>query len=183
MQLLEHQLSFGVFGKNNQNLNGKIIKHKIEFQQLKISFLFSIQKIYILLLIVRLLVINSFLLSKEIMKTIKETDKEGNRQSGVIWHTQGSGKSLTMVMLAKYLLSDLAKEHPQLVVVTDRIELDSQIHKTFNHSRLKAARATSGKNLVSLIENKKAMSLQHLYINLIQHLKIKTQSKIRMSLS
>lgn len=97
-----------------------------------------------------------FFAIKEIMKTIKETDEEGNRQSGVIWHTQGSGKSLTMVMLSKYLLSDLAKDHPQLVVVTDRIELDSQIHKTFNHSRLKAARATSGKNLVDLIENKKA---------------------------
>jgi type I restriction enzyme R subunit len=93
---------------------------------------------------------------KEIIKTIKEQDREGNRQSGVIWHTQGSGKSLTMVMLSKYLLSALSKEHPQLVVVTDRIELDAQIHKTFNHSRLKAARATSGKNLVNLIENKKA---------------------------
>ncbi|QWB96212.1 type I restriction endonuclease subunit R [Mycoplasmatota bacterium] len=97
-----------------------------------------------------------FFAIKEIMKTINETDKDGNRQSGVIWHTQGSGKSLTMVMLAKYILSELAIEHSRLVVVTDRIELDSQIHKTFNHSRLKAARATSGKNLVYLIENKKA---------------------------
>ncbi|PKK99776.1 MAG: DEAD/DEAH box helicase [Tenericutes bacterium HGW-Tenericutes-2] len=97
-----------------------------------------------------------FFAIKEIIKTIKDKDKQGNRQSGVIWHTQGSGKSLTMVMLAKYLLNDLAKDHPQLVVVTDRIELDSQIHKTFNHSRLKAARATSGKNLVNLIESKKA---------------------------
>ena len=93
---------------------------------------------------------------KEIIKTVKEMDKIGNRQSGVIWHTQGSGKSLTMVMLSKYLLSELAKSHPQIVIVTDRIDLDAQIHKTFNHSRLKAARATSGKNLVDLIQNKKA---------------------------
>ncbi|PKK96352.1 MAG: DEAD/DEAH box helicase, partial [Tenericutes bacterium HGW-Tenericutes-3] len=91
---------------------------------------------------------------KEIVKTINETDREGNRQSGVIWHTQGSGKSLTMVMLAKYLLSELASLHPQIVVVTDRIELDSQIHKTFNHSRVKAARANSGKHLVELIHKK-----------------------------
>ncbi len=90
---------------------------------------------------------------KEIAKTIKETDKNGNRQSGVIWHTQGSGKSLTMVMLARYILSELAEVHPQVLVITDRIELDSQIHKTFNHSRLKAERATSGRNLVDLINN------------------------------
>lgn len=93
---------------------------------------------------------------KEIIRTIQETDKQGNRQSGVIWHTQGSGKSLTMVMLAKYLLSELASIHPQIVVVTDRIELDSQIHKTFSHSRVKAARANSGKHLVELIHKHNA---------------------------
>lgn len=90
---------------------------------------------------------------KEIAKTIRETDKNGNRQSGVIWHTQGSGKSLTMVMLARYILTEMAELHPQVLVITDRIELDSQIHKTFNHSRLKAERATSGRNLVDLIHN------------------------------
>lgn len=93
---------------------------------------------------------------KEILRTIQEPDKNGNRQSGVVWHTQGSGKSLTMVMLARYILSELATIHPQVLVITDRIELDDQIHKTFNHSRLKAARATSGKNLVKLINDNSA---------------------------
>jgi len=87
---------------------------------------------------------------KEIIQTIEETDKNGNRQSGVIWHTQGSGKSLTMVMLAKYILSQLEEYHPKVVVVTDRVELDKQINNTFNHTRLKATKATSGKNLVKL---------------------------------
>ena len=45
---------------------------------------------------------------KEIIKTIQQSDEKGNRQSGVIWHTQGSGKSLTMVMLAKYILMELS---------------------------------------------------------------------------
>ena len=45
---------------------------------------------------------------KEIVKTIQQPDEKGNRQSGVIWHTQGSGKSLTMVMLAKYILMELS---------------------------------------------------------------------------
>jgi len=90
---------------------------------------------------------------KEIMKTIQVLDKTGNRQSGVIWHTQGSGKSLTMVMFAKFILSEFAEIHPQVLVITDRIELDSQIHKTFNHSRLRAEKATSGRNLVELINS------------------------------
>ncbi|WP_078549283.1 type I restriction endonuclease subunit R [Litchfieldia alkalitelluris] len=90
---------------------------------------------------------------KEIIKTIKEKDEKGNRQSGVIWHTQGSGKSLTMVMLAKFILSELSESNPQVVVVTDRVELDKQIHKTFNHSKLKASRANSGTHLVDLIND------------------------------
>lgn len=49
---------------------------------------------------------------QEIIKTIQQPDEKGNRQSGVIWHTQGSGKSLTMVMLAKYLLIELSSCHP-----------------------------------------------------------------------
>lgn len=93
---------------------------------------------------------------KEIINTIQEKDRDGNRQSGVIWHTQGSGKSLTMVMLTKYLMSELAENHPQVVIITDRVELDSQIHKTFNQSRLKAARANGGKHLVDLINNRNA---------------------------
>jgi type I restriction enzyme R subunit len=90
---------------------------------------------------------------KEIVKTIGQTDSKGNRQSGVIWHTQGSGKSLTMVMLAKYILSELSECSPKVIVVTDRVELDKQIHKTFLHTRLKANRATSGKNLVQLLND------------------------------
>ncbi|WP_276210586.1 type I restriction endonuclease subunit R [Heyndrickxia coagulans] len=90
---------------------------------------------------------------KEIIKTIEERDENGNRQSGVIWHTQGSGKSLTMVMLAKYILSELHDYNPKVIVVTDRVELDKQIHKTFSHTRLKASRATSGSHLVDLIND------------------------------
>ncbi|WP_286198081.1 DEAD/DEAH box helicase family protein [Bacillus sp. ISL-34] len=74
---------------------------------------------------------------KEIIKTIQERDENGNRQSGVIWHTQGSGKSLTMVMLAKYILSELLEHSPKVVVVTDRVELDKQIYKTFQSYKIK----------------------------------------------
>lgn len=92
---------------------------------------------------------------KEIMKTINEEDTQGNRQSGVIWHTQGSGKSLTMVMLAKYILMELADCHPRVIIVTDRKELDGQIAATFSHTRLNPARATSGRHLVELVNSGK----------------------------
>ncbi len=93
---------------------------------------------------------------KEIIKTIQQPDEKGNRQSGVVWHTQGSGKSLSMVMLAKYILMELSNCNPKVVIVTDRKELDRQIAATFAHTRLNPARATSGRNLVELLSSGKA---------------------------
>lgn len=97
-----------------------------------------------------------FFAVREIMKTIAESDEHGNRQSGVIWHTQGSGKSLSMVMLAKYILMELKDCHPRVVIVTDRKELDAQIAATFAHTRLTPARATSGRHLVELVNSARA---------------------------
>lgn len=97
-----------------------------------------------------------FFAVREILKTIAESDEHGNRQSGVIWHTQGSGKSLTMVMLAKTILMELKDFHPRVVIVTDRKELDAQIAATFAHTRLTPARATSGRHLVELVNSARA---------------------------
>lgn len=97
-----------------------------------------------------------FFAVEAIMKTIAESDSAGNRQGGVIWHTQGSGKSLTMVMVSKYILEEMSNVNPRVIVVTDRKELDKQIAKTFAHTRLSPARATSGKNLCDLINEGKA---------------------------
>src|SRR5699024_3570195 len=113
-----------------------------------------------------------FFAIKEIIKTIEQRDENGNRQSGVIWHTQGSGKSLTMVMLARYILSELYRYNPKVVVVTDRVELVKQIHKTFRHSRLKASRATTGSHLVDLINDNNAdiiTSLVHKFDTASKH--------------
>jgi type I restriction enzyme R subunit len=96
-----------------------------------------------------------FFAVEEIIKIVNTNDQTtGNRQSGVIWHTQGSGKSLTMVMLAKYLLERI--RGAKVVIVTDRTELDRQIEQTFSHTRLKPARATSGKNLIELVSEGKS---------------------------
>ncbi len=97
-----------------------------------------------------------FFAIRNIIKTINKDDPDGNRQGGVIWHTQGSGKSLTMVMLAKYILMELNNCHPKVIIVTDRKDLDNQIAKTFSHTRHSPVKATSGKHLVDLIQNDKA---------------------------
>ena len=92
---------------------------------------------------------------KEILHTVKQHDEKGNRCGGVIWHTQGSGKSLTMVMVAKYLLLELQADHPRVVIVTDRKELDKQITATFAHTRLRPARATNGRHLLGLVTDER----------------------------
>lgn len=97
-----------------------------------------------------------FFAIRKIIEKINTDDENENRQGGVIWHTQGSGKSLTMVMLAKYILMELTRCHPKVIIVTDRKDLDNQIAKTFSHTRLSPAKATSGKHLVDLIQSDKA---------------------------
>lgn len=56
--------------------------------------------------------------------------KKAEERGGVVWHTQGSGKSLTMLWLALKLRRDVAHENPTIVIVTDRTDLDDQITKT-----------------------------------------------------
>jgi len=82
--------------------------------------------------------------------------EEGKRKGGVIWHTQGSGKSLTMVMLAKAIALEPSIPNPRVIIVTDRIDLDDQITKTFIHCGKDAYQAKSGKHLVKLLREGKA---------------------------
>lgn len=120
-----------------------------------------------------------FFAVREIMKTISESDEHGNRRSGVIWHTQGSGKSLTMVMLAKYILMELKDCHPRVVIVTDRKELDAQIAATFAHTRLTPARATSGRHLVELVNSARADVITSIInkFNTVERQEIKNPSR------
>lgn len=73
---------------------------------------------------------------------------------GVIWHTQGSGKSLTMVMLVKMILAQKGKENPRFVIVTDRINLDKQIRDNFASSAMEPVRAGTGKGLKTILKDK-----------------------------
>jgi type I restriction enzyme R subunit len=78
----------------------------------------------------------------------------GERKGGVIWHTQGSGKSLTMVMLAQAIALEKSIRNPKIILVTDRTDLDSQITGTFRKCGMFVENATTGKRLVELLESK-----------------------------
>jgi type I restriction enzyme R subunit len=74
-----------------------------------------------------------FAVNKALETTKKATAENGNQRAGVIWHTQGSGKSLSMVFYAGKLV--LALNNPTLVVLTDRNDLDDQLFDTFSASQ------------------------------------------------
>ncbi|MDF5386854.1 HsdR family type I site-specific deoxyribonuclease [Vibrio parahaemolyticus] len=86
--------------------------------------------------------------------TNKGNGAKENRQGGVIWHTQGSGKSLTMVMLTRAMALEPQLINPRIILVTDRDDLDKQLGNTFAACGLSRERATSGRNLVKHLKNK-----------------------------
>jgi type I restriction enzyme, R subunit len=97
-----------------------------------------------------------FFAVNKVLDRVKDFDQNGCRKGGVIWHTQGSGKSLTMVMMAKALALDPTISNPRIVLVTDRDDLDKQIKGTFANCGLEPERATTGQHLLDLIEAQKA---------------------------
>ncbi len=92
---------------------------------------------------------------REIFKRVLTAGEGQKRPGGVVWHTQGSGKSLTMVMLAKSLALHPSLLNPKIILVTDRIDLDDQIYGTFRACGLAPEQATTGKHLVELLSDRR----------------------------
>ena len=69
------------------------------------------------------------------------------KKGGIIWHTQGSGKSIVMVLLAKWILE--YNSNARVAIITDRDELDKQIQAVFTSAGVEIARSTSGRNLMT----------------------------------
>ena len=91
---------------------------------------------------------------EKIINRIKNIEN-GKRNGGVIWHTQGSGKSLTMVMTAMAIADCKPIKDAKIIIVTDRIDLDTQIHATFSSCGYKPHelhRAKNGKDLLNTIK-------------------------------
>ena len=76
-------------------------------------------------------------------------DHVKNREGGIIWHTQGSGKSLTMVWLAKWIRENIPNS--RVLILTDRTELDEQIERVFKGVNEEVVKADSGKHLFEMI--------------------------------
>lgn len=95
---------------------------------------------------------------KRLIQRINIKNASGGREGGVIWHTTGSGKSFTMVFLSKALILHDSLKQCRIVVVTDRVDLENQLSKTFasggelaGKKDKEAAMATSGKRLAEQI--------------------------------
>ena len=70
--------------------------------------------------------------NKAVQCTLKASSPKGDRRVGVVWHTQGSGKSLTMAFYAGKIIQQTSMANPTLVVLTDRNDLDDQLFGTFS---------------------------------------------------
>jgi type I site-specific restriction-modification system R (restriction) subunit len=70
--------------------------------------------------------------NKAVATTVEASRAKGDRRAGVIWHTQGSGKSLSMVFYAGKIVQHPAMENPTIVALTDRNDLDDQLFDTFS---------------------------------------------------
>lgn len=87
------------------------------------------------------------------MRRIRGGEDDCSNRGGVIWHTQGSGKSLTMVMLVKRIIADKEVKNPHFVLVCDRLNLIKQLRDSFVHTGMDPVEATTGRGLVSLLKD------------------------------
>ncbi len=96
---------------------------------------------------------------KRILERVQQKDAKGAREGGIVWHTTGSGKSLTMVLLTKALIWLEELKQCRIFLITDRVDLEGQLSDTFLDSgaytelQKRNAIATSGKQLAEKISH------------------------------
>ena len=95
-----------------------------------------------------------FAVKKAVEKTKEATKEDGDRKIGVIWHTQGSGKSFSMVFYTAGLVREL--NNPTIVVITDRNDLDDQLFSTFSKSQDILRQTPKQANIRKLTDSQKA---------------------------
>jgi len=116
------QMEVMVKGMLNKTVLPDLIRHFILFHQNKEELSKIVPRYH-----------QYFAVNKAVETTKRATSDNGDQRAGVIWHTQGSGKSLSMVFYAGKLV--LALNNPTLVVLTDRNDLDDQLFDTFSLSK------------------------------------------------
>lgn len=97
-----------------------------------------------------------YAVNKAVRSSIKASGINGDKRGGVVWHTQGSGKSLSMVFYAGKLITSPEMQNPTIVVITDRNDLDDQLFDTFASSmqllRQEPVQAESREHLKKLLK-------------------------------
>lgn len=97
-----------------------------------------------------------FAVNKAVQSTIAAASERGDKRGGVVWHTQGSGKSLSMVFYSGKLITSPEMKNPTIVVITDRNDLDDQLFDTFAASvqllRQEPVQAASREHLKELLK-------------------------------
>jgi type I restriction enzyme R subunit len=90
--------------------------------------------------------------NKAIERTIDASYPSGDKRAGVIWHTQESGKSLSMAFYAGKIIQQKAMQNPTLIVLTDRNDLDDQLFGTFSSCK-ELLRQTPELMIENILEN------------------------------
>lgn len=112
-----------IFGMLNKKVLLDMLRHFILFQDVgegKVAKIVAAYHQY-------------YAVNKAVESTLNASSNEGNGKAGVVWHTQGSGKSLTMVFFSGKLIQTM--NNPTIVVLTDRNDLDNQLFNTFSASK------------------------------------------------
>jgi len=117
---LQPQLEVMFFGMLNKNTLLDLIRQFIVFEKSDSKTLKKVAAYH-----------QYYAVNKAVESTILASSKNGDGRGGVIWHTQGSGKSLSMVFYSGKLIIEPKMENPTLVILTDRNDLDEQLHDTF----------------------------------------------------
>lgn len=125
-----------------------------------------------------------FGVEKAFKSILKHKKPEGDGNAGIIWHTQGSGKSYSMLILAHKLLQEPSLNVPTIVMLTDRVDLDDQLYKTFcsakGYLRCEAEIATSRSNLLDKLSDVKQGGIY--FTNIYQYDKTKLVSNPRSNI-
>lgn len=95
-----------------------------------------------------------FFAVKNMLARIDKREENDKRKGGVIWHSQGSGKTITMILMARALTKQIKGEGARIILVSDRKDLDEQMKDNFQNAEVEIQQAKSGRHLVELIESK-----------------------------
>jgi len=116
-----------------------------------------------------------FAVTKAVGSTVQAV--ESNGKAGVVWHTQGSGKSMEMELYANLVARQPKLLNPTLVVITDRTELDSQLFETFNQSLLLADKPLQVTTRAQLRDELSNRTTGGIYFTTLQKFGLSTQEK------